>query len=131
MVGIVLVESRPHPWFICGVEDKSILWATLIHYLSLLPEHWTFVAVAQVKAEAVNTFKAPQQLALISLMGRRALPAVGALGNTISTLMAKLVAPETSYWLLVRALGFDAFVKYVRTLFEDCVCRFWALVEYA
>ena len=129
LVGVVLIKSRPRPRFVCGVEHKSVLQSALVHYLPFLPERGAFAAIAWVKAKAVYAFVASQQLAFISFMGRRAFPAVGVLGGTIPTLVAKLVAPETSYWLPMQALRFDAFVEDMRTLFEYRVCRFWALVE--
>ena len=125
-MGIVLVKSRPHPWFVCGVKYEPILWTTLVHYLSFLPE---LAAVTLVKAKTVHTLEASQQLIVVSFMGYGTLPTVGAFGSAISMLVAEPVALETYDWLPVQALQFDKFVEDIRTLFEDCVCRLWTLVE--
>ena len=123
LVRVSVLKGCPRPWFVSGVKDKAILWAALVHLLSLFPEHRAVTAVARVVASAVDALESPPGFtALVSIMSCRAFPTVCVLGFAFSTLVAELVAPETSDRLLVRASRFHSFIEDVRTLLEDRIC---------
>ena len=121
-----MVQGNPGPWFVRWIVGESILWASLIHLLALLPELGTLSTVARVRAEAVDTLVlGRRRTTFVSLMYLGAFSTIPVLVAAVAALVSKLVTTETPYRFLMWTPWHHAFIKDIRTLFQNRVGRFY------
>ena len=114
-----MVRGNPGPWFICGVKSKSVLWASLVHLVTLFPELGTFTATVWMMAEAVDTFIFGQWCATVfSLVCLKAFSTVCSLVVTVVALVFKLVSTKTLYHSLCGHLSIMHLLKTYASCFR-------------